>query len=479
MKSAIPENRARFSLGEIARLTQGTLIGSGSPDLMTEGVTTDSRGAVSGKLFVAIKGPRFDGHGFASHAVRKGACAILVEGDLGEIGIPAVRVRSSVEALLALAAAHRRSWGGKLAAVAGSAGKTTTRSAVGGALSAVAPGAIHAVCGNLNNAIGLSMVLLGLESTHRYAVVEIGTNALGEVRTLARAAEPSLGIVTLIGLEHTEGLGRIEDIEQEEGSLFEVLGPEAAALANSDDPRAVSQLERGLARVQLRYGFAPTADYRILERAPGELGPSRIRIARPAGGELSVTCPLLGRAGAYALAAGVAAAETLSGERLSATGLEAALLSPELIEPGRLVPIMLRNGAVLIDDTYNSNPASLLSSVSAAAEIARARAARLWLVLGEMRELGEDSPRLHREAGESLVDIGAERVLAVSGDARWLLEPFEKASTQTDFVPDVEHAVSVLSAEIKKGDVVLIKASRGVRAERIVEALLRDFGRAV
>lgn len=478
MKSVIPENTAHFSLGEIARVTLGTLTSETAKNLSIEGVTTDSRNAVSGKLFVALSGEHFDGHLFASQAVRKGARALLVERDLGEVGIPAVRVASTRLALLALAGYHRRRWAGRLVAVAGSAGKTTTRFAVGVALSALAPGEVHSVPGNLNNAIGLSLVLLGLEAQHRFAVAEIGTNAPGEVRSLSLAAEPDLGIVTLIGLEHTQGLGRLEEVEREEGSLFEALLREAAALGNGDDPRVLRQLERAQGRVRLRYGFGEGLEYRILERSLGQLGPSRIRLGRPGRDELILTCPLLGRPGAYALAAGVAAAETLSGEALSAARLDAAFAGVEVGEPGRLVPILLGNGAVLIDDTYNSNPASMPSSVGAAAEIARARVGRLWLVLGEMRELGEDSPRLHRETGEKLVDFGAVRVLAVGGDARWLLEPFERAQVATAFLPDAEQARECLAGQLSSGDVVLVKASRGVHAERIVDALIQEYGRA-
>jgi len=478
VKSTIPENTARFSLEEIARVTGGLLSGSSEGAAAVAGVTTDTRGAIAGKLFVALSGERFDGHAFASHAVRGGARALLAERDLGEIGVPVVRVGSTLAALAALAAHHRRRWAGRLAAVAGSAGKTTTRSAIGAALEAVAPGAVHSAPGNLNNAIGVPLVLLALEPRHRCAVVEIGTNARGEVRQLTRAATPDVGVLTVIGLEHTQGLGTLDDVETEEGSLFQALDSGAVALGNADDPRVVRQMARAGASRKCAYGFAEGADYRILDRAPAELGPARIRLARPTRPELVVDWPLLGRPGAYALAAGVAAAELLTGGEVVAGELQSASARAGIGEPGRLVPIRLGNGAVLLDDTYNSNPASLASSVEAAAELARARGRRLVLVLGEMRELGDDSPRLHRESGEELVEFGAARVVAVSGDARWLLEPFERARVTTDFVADAEQAARLLVDGISPDDVVLVKASRGVRAERIVEALLRHYGRA-
>jgi UDP-N-acetylmuramoyl-tripeptide--D-alanyl-D-alanine ligase len=475
MKSAIPENNAAFSLEEIARVTGGTLSGKGEPRV--QGVATDSRSPIAGKLFVALSGERFDGHVFTSAAVRSGATALLVERDLGEVGVPVVRVGSTLAALGALAQHHRRRSGVKLVAVAGSAGKTTTRSAVALALEALAPGKVHNARGNLNNAIGVPMVLLGIDAAeHRFAVVEIGTNHPGEVEALARLAEPDAAVLTVIGLEHTEGLGDLDRIEAEEGSVFSALAAGGVAIGNGDDPRVARQLERVAGR-RLRYGFAEGLEYRIVERDVGELGPSRVRLARLGRVELAVRWPLLGRPGTYALAAGVAAAEAVANEALTAAALEAACARVPLGEPGRLVPVALRSGAVVLDDTYNANPASLESSVATAAEIARARGGRLVLVLGEMRELGDDSPRLHREAGAALVGFSPDEVIAVSGDARWLLEPFERAGVCCVFVPDSAAAAARLAGQIGARDVVLVKASRGVRAEAIVSALIEGHGR--
>lgn len=476
MKSTIPENRARFSLAEVARITGGTLSGSG--DAVVEGVATDSRVPIDGKLFVALTGERFDGHVYASAALRSGATALLVERDLGAPRVPTVRVASTLEALGKLGTAHRRRSGARVVAVAGSAGKTTTRSAIGAALEAAAPGRVHCVPGNLNNAVGVPLVLLALGEQHRFAVVEIGTNAPGEVLALARIAEPDAAVLTLIGLEHTAGLGDIDRIEAEEGSLYAALSAEGVAIGNGDDARVARQLGRAPASTKLRYGFGEGLEYRILERTPGELGPSRVRLARMGREELSVTVPWIGRPGAYAVAAAVAAAEAVTGVTLSAAELEAAFERNARAEPGRLVPLRLANDAVVLDDTYNSNPASLASSVAAAAEIARARGGRLLLVLGEMRELGEDSPRLHREAGEALVDAGAALVVAVGGDARWLLEPFERAHVATLFALDAQTAAPHVVRALAPRDVVLVKASRGVRAERVVEALLETYGSA-
>src|SRR5690606_18874538 len=211
----LPENTANFRIDEIAAITGGTLTGAGSG--VVTGVVTDTRTATLGKLFVALVGDRYDGHDFVHAALRGGARALLVERDIGDAPVPVVRVGSTLRALGALAREHRTRWGGHLVAVVGSAGKTTTRGAIAAALDAVAPGAAHFAAGNLNNAIGVPLVLFGLGAHHRYAVAEIGTNAPGEVAELARIAQPNTGVLTLVGLEHTAGLGSLDAIEDEEG----------------------------------------------------------------------------------------------------------------------------------------------------------------------------------------------------------------------------------------------------------------------
>ncbi len=475
MASAIPANRARFTLGEVAALTSGTL--SGAAEDVIEGVVTDSRVDATGKLFVALPGEHYDGHAFVTAALRAGARALLVERDVGKVTVPVVRVASSYAALGALARGHRARWAGRLVAVAGSAGKTTTRSAIGAALSALAPASVHSAPGNLNNRVGVPFVLLGLEARHRYGVVELGTNALGEVAELTRMAAPDVAVLTLIGLEHSEGLGGLEQIAEEEGSLFSELGPRASAIGNADDARVSERLQRARVAQRLSYGFVESASYRVLERRLVSAHAQRVLLTRPARPPLEVVCPLLGRPGAYALAAAVAVAEALGAGELGGEQLAAALREGAG-EPGRLVPVELANGALLLDDSYNSNPASVTSSVSAAHELAQLRAGRLLLVLGEMRELGEDSPRLHRESGADIAGFGAALAIGVGGDARWLLEPLAEHGTPTQFASETALALPALIEALRPGDVVLVKASRGVRAERIVEALIARFGRA-
>ena len=180
---------------------------------------------------MALSGEHFDGHRFAGEAERAGARALLVRrGSDVRAGVPVVEVDDTLAALGALARLHRKRWGGVLVAVAGSACKTTTRSAVAAALEAVLPGAVHAVAGNLNNRVGVPMVLFGLCPEHGAAVVEIGTNATGEVRELVQVAAPNIGVLTLIDVEHSEGLGSLDEIEEEEGALLRSLPKTGVAI---------------------------------------------------------------------------------------------------------------------------------------------------------------------------------------------------------------------------------------------------------
>ncbi len=471
MTQALPANRARFSLAEVGRITNGTL--QGAADARVEGVVTDSRGDVSGRLFVALTGERYDGHAFVEAAVAAGAHGLLLERDVGDVPVPTVRVASTADALLALAAAQRRRFAGRVLAVAGSAGKTTTRSAISLLLTALCPGAVHFSPGNFNNRIGVPLVLLGLSAEHRLGVLEVGTNHPGEVAELTQLVAPDISILTLIGLEHTEGLGTLDDIEIEEGSALRELDARSVALANVDDERVARQLANSPSRRRVGYGFGPAAAYRVLERRPGKNGGSELRIARPAAEPLALHCGLLGRAGAYAVACAIAAAEI---------ALDRALLADEVAdvfahgaEAGRLSPLLLTQDVLLLDDTYNSNPASLSSSVAAAAELGRLRGGRLVLVLGEMRELGSDSARLHREAAAAIADCGAELVFGIGGDAQQFLPAFAERA-ETCFAEDAESAALPVADRVRDRDVVLIKASRGVRAERVVAELVRRRG---
>jgi UDP-N-acetylmuramoyl-tripeptide--D-alanyl-D-alanine ligase len=482
MATPIPANTARFTLAEVVQATGG-VCRRGAPELVVEGVTTDSRGDAAGRLFVALSGEHFDGHRFAAAAVSAGARALLVKKgtalDVSDAAV--VEVDDTLLALGALARFHRRRWGGTLVAVAGSAGKTTTRSAIAAALEAVLPGAVHSVAGNLNNRIGVPMVLFGLSAGHGAAVVEIGTNSTGEVRELTRVASPNVGVLTLIDVEHAEGLGSLDDIEEEEGALLRSLLKTGTAIANGDDERVVRQLVGSNARKKISYGTRGAVDYRIERRESVGLTASRVTLERPRGRgreTIALEVPLFGLPGALALAAAVAVADRVAARSVPLDRLSSAFARGAIGEPGRLRPLELGDHTVVLDDSYNANPASVRAAVAAARELADDRAARLVLVLGEMRELGAQSAEQHDLVGRDIGESGAAALVAVGGDAERFVPPARAVGVDAAFAADAERAVDAVLARVRPGDVVLVKASRGVKAERIVEALVRAKGRA-
>jgi UDP-N-acetylmuramoyl-tripeptide--D-alanyl-D-alanine ligase len=474
MSAPLPVNRVELSLTEVVSATGGELCGG---DANIRGISTDSRGDLTGALFVALVGERFDGHDFVAKAAERGAAALLIERDVAT-KLPTVKVKSTLAALGALGARRRRDWGGKVVAVAGSAGKTTTRAALSALLEALEPAAVHYARGNFNNLIGVPLVLLSLAEQERLAVVELGTNRPGEVEALTKMSAPDLGVLTLIGYEHTEGLGDLDGVELEEGALFAHLGA-GIAVGNADDERVARQLARASGR-RVSYGQGADADYRFRVLALSANG-SDLEVGRRfAGREVTTRFRIsaLGEAGAYAACAALAAGETLLEREISSETLTAAFASAVASEAGRLCPVELTGGILLLDDTYNANPESVESSLETARQLADLRQAPLVLVLGEMRELGALSASLHRRIGQAAAAQRPELLVGVAGDARWLCEAAREHGVTCEFAPDSEAAAELLLARLPAPAVVLIKASRGVRAERVVELLIAAKGRA-
>ncbi|MEZ4227419.1 MAG: UDP-N-acetylmuramoyl-tripeptide--D-alanyl-D-alanine ligase [Polyangiaceae bacterium] len=478
MATPIPENQARFEVSEILALTSGRLLG-GAKDVVCRGVTTDSRRDVAGSLFVALSGESFDGHEFIAAVVNAGAVAALVERDVSvPPGAVVIQVSSTLSALGALAREHRRRWAGRLVAVAGSAGKTTTKASIAAALQTRQPGAVHAISGNLNNRVGVPMVLLALEASHRAAVVEIGTNCPGEVPVLSRIVEPDVAVLTLVAIEHSEGLGDLDAIEREEAGVFEGLRPGGIAVANRDDARAWRSATAAAAARVVGYGADAAADFCLTERTTLDASHSRLRVTRPRGPAVEFTAPVVGAPAALALAAAVAVADVWDEQPVVAAELAQALGSSAVLESGRMRPVPLASGALVLDDTYNANPASVVAALRTAQEIAAARGAPLLLVLGEMRELGALSEREHRQLGADIARSGARALVAVAGDARHYLPSALAAGMDAVFCADSDAALGEVRARLTASSVVLVKASRGVRAERIVQALSEGNGRA-
>jgi len=476
MATAIPPNEARFTLRELAVAT-GAVFES-SQDRTIRGISTDSRIGVEGKLFIALSGERFDGHAFVQDAVANGAAAVLVErGELPELPVPVLRAPSSLCALGDIAQLHRQKWPGRLVAVAGSAGKTTTRVAIETVLRSVLGDRVHATPGNLNNLVGVPMTLLGLTEQHEYAVVEVGTNFPGEVARLSAICSPNAAVLTLIGLEHTEGLGDLDGVEQEEGQVFKALEAGGIAVGNGDDPRVNSQLSQAMHAVRsVTFGCHSDLDYRTEHRVADALDRTLVTVhrrERVGGSTVALETRLLGLPGAMAVTAAVAVADVF-GVSIDVERTNAALMRSDLGETGRLKAHSFPDGTVVLDDSYNANPPSMLSSIALANELARRRSSRLILVLGEMLELGQHSEREHTQLGTQLGRVA--QLIAVGEQAELLHRSAEANSKKSELVPNAEAAARHLLRVIQPGDIVLVKGSRGVRLEIVVESVIAQKG---
>ncbi|TKD12314.1 UDP-N-acetylmuramoyl-tripeptide--D-alanyl-D-alanine ligase [Polyangium fumosum] len=480
MGTPIPTNQAFFQAIDLIQIVEGELLYNRSLFLLgsVQGVSTDTRTITPGGLFVALKGESFDGHDYLAQAAEKGARAALVEQPVDDVpGLTLMRVRSTIDALGALARAHVATWRSrgkgdrKIVAITGSAGKTTTRTATAALLDRLFPDAVHATRGNLNNQVGVPMVLLGLED-HKYAVVEMGMNRPGEITSLAAMAQPDVAIVTLVAAAHVEGCGSIEGVAREKGALFRSLSPKGIAVGNGDDARVVAEMEGTPAAHRVRYGTGDGVDLRIVERRPDGFSSSRVTLARPDGSSFWFRTPLIGEAGAYACAAAVAAAEALTGEHLTSQIVEEAFALADVGGGGgRLVPRQLARDVIVIDDSYNANPASSSASIRTAAELARDAGRRLVLVLGAMYELGHESARGHDDVGRVAAASGAALVIAVNGDARRIADRASEAGIPARFFETSVDAAPAVALSVQPGDLVLVKGSRGVGTERIVRAL--------
>lgn len=481
MATPLPRNAAKFGLDELATVTGGALVRRGAAREVT-GVITDSRHAAPGTCFVALSGDRFDGHAFAAAVADAGAAALVVERDVeAPASVAVVRVPSTLDALGALAHAHvsglRKGRLRTVIGVTGSVGKTTTKEMLAAALAEGRPtGAVRATEGNLNNRIGVPMTLLALDERVEIAVIEMGMNLPGEIAKLAAIAEPDLGIVTAVAAAHTEGVGSLEGVAVEKSSLLRALAPGAlGAIAPADD----EAIEPMLAQVRApltRVGRHEAADVRLVERAVGRTG-TTLTVAldprvcpEPEARRFSASLALLGGGAAHDAAVTLAAAAILGG--LPAVKRAATALARLAPTPGRLALREGTRGSVLLDDSYNASPRAVENALEAAAELARHTGGRLVAVLGDMLELGDLEAECHARVGETAARLGTSLLVACGPRMRAAAE--EARELGCDFVlveADPLGAVAPVRAFVQANDVILVKGSRGMAMERVVDAL--------
>ena len=452
-------------LSELAATTQGLLHGA---DREFGRVIQDTRKLGSGDLFIAIKGERYDGHEFVAQAERMGAAGALVARRV-DSKLPQVVVEDTRRALGIYAAHWRRRFELPLIGVTGSNGKTTVKEMLASILRR--RGATLATRGNMNNDIGMPLTLLELDTSHRAAVIEMGTNHPGEIEYLARLAAPTVGVVTNAGPAHLEFLGSVDGVAREKGAIFACTAENGMAVINADDSHADQWRQTAGRRRVSTFGFSEHADFRPLPRLiePSAGGGWHFHLVCPAG-ETDVAVSLPGRhnvANALAAAAAaVAAGATLDEVR--------AGLAEAPATTGRLIAGEGWNGSRLIDDTYNANPLSL----RAAMEFAVATGGRAWLVLGDMGELGDAAAALHTECGAEARALGIERLFTLGPMSRHAADAF---GTGARWFDELAPLVRTLKTELAPGVSLLVKGSRSMRMERVVEALKLQpsAGRAV
>lgn len=448
----------KLPLARVAEFVSGT--GQFDPNAVAQGYSIDSRSLQPGELFFAVKGERLDGHDFVAQALDMGAVAAVVAADrLAAFPSPSqlIAVEDTLAALQTLAASVRRTWGKPVVGITGSAGKTTTKEAIAHLLATRFR--VHKSEGNLNNHFGLPLMLLRLQPEHEMAVIEMGMSHLGEIRDLARIAQPEMGVVTCVAPVHLEFFKSVAEIARAKRELVESLPASGTAVLNADD-EYVSQFGRGFAGKVVTFGVKDPATVRA-ERIElrGARGSAFEIVA--GGSREPASLPLVGAHNIPNALAGVAVAME-AGIPLVEAAAALADLSPAE-KRGQLIEV---GGATVINDCYNSNPKALDAMVDALLALS---AQRRIVVAGEMLELGPTGPELHRECGRRMAKSGVNVLLGVRGAAEHMVDEARKAGLRAEFIATSEEAGEWLAREARSGDAVLLKASRGVRLEKALE----------
>ncbi len=441
-------------LGEIARAVGGVLQGpAGCEVFLANHVTIDSRTVRPGSLFAALPGERTDGHAFVAAAQKAGAVCALVERETVSEGCT-IRVDNVAAALGRLAKWYREQFNIPVVAITGSVGKTTTKDMIASVLGQRFQ--VLKTQGNLNNHLGVPLTLLSLEPGHQAAVIEMGMSGLGEIAYLSSLAQPDVAVITNVGISHIEKLGSRENILKAKCEIFRHLKPGGTAIVNADDemlPRA----EWLIPARRLWYGVENPADVYASGVESRGLAGSTCTIHTP-GGEFPVTVPM---AGTHMVL-----------NALAATGVGLVLgLGPNEIKAGieTFTPTQMRMtvertpaGLTVINDAYNANPVS----TKAALDVLAREDSRKVAILGDMYELGQFGPEMHREVGEYAASLGLQLVLCVGELSKYTAEGSEGKYFATQ-----EELWQALPELLRPGDVILVKASRGMHLEKTVEKL--------
>jgi UDP-N-acetylmuramoyl-tripeptide--D-alanyl-D-alanine ligase len=451
----------RLPLSRVAEFLAAT--GEFDHKAIAHAYSIDSRTILPGELFFAVKGERMDGHDFVPQALEKSAVAAVVRKDqLARYPVKArlLAVDDTLVALQTLGAAVRRLWGKPLIGVTGSTGKTTTKEAIAHVLSSRFR--VLKSEGNFNNHFGLPLMLLKIEPEHEAAVIEMGMSHPGEIAALAKIAQPEIGVVTNVAPVHLEFFKSVAEIARAKYELIEALPASGTAILNADD-EYVSQFGGDFHGKVVLYGLHATAGVRAENIEP--LGTSGSAFDVVAGGRREkATLPLVGTHNIYNALAAVAV-----GLERGLSPSEAVTALATLAPPDKRGAVLQLGNITIINDCYNSNPKALDAMVDT---LAAMPAKRRIVVAGEMLELGPSGEELHRRSGQYMSEKGIDILVGVRGLAQRMVEAASRAGMKAEFVATPEEAGEWLVRETRDGDLVLLKASRGVRLERALEAVV-------
>ncbi len=440
------------TLAQAAKLMNGNLEGT---DAKFRGVTTDTRKLEAGELFFALQGPNFDGAAFVEAAASKGACGAVVPAAV-DADIPVIVVADTLRALGMLAAAWRRQMPATVIGITGSNGKTTLKEMLASCLSLSA--STLATQGNLNNEIGVPLMLAKLGAEHRYAVIEMGANHAGEIARLTALVQPQIVAITNAAPAHLEGFGSLEGVARAKGEILTGDVPPQAVILNADDDYFPYWSSLVPASRVTSFGVAPKADFRASDVYATESG-SVFTLHTP-NGELQIALPLFGAHNVLHACAAAAIASSLEIESdLIRRGLEN-------VKPvtGRLQPVQSVSGDTLYDDSYNANPVSVV----AAAKFLAAQPGTSWLVLGDMAELGDNAAELHASVGRDLKLVGIDHLAATGELCRHTVEAF---GDDAHWFASQDQLIDMLRQSLDGSNNVLVKGSRSMGMERVVAAL--------
>jgi UDP-N-acetylmuramoyl-tripeptide--D-alanyl-D-alanine ligase len=463
----------KFLLDDVLKATTGNLI-AGASGKTFYGISTDSRLVKKGNLFIALKGEKFDGHDFVNQALQQGAAGVVVSDskvsqDLMDKSVAVIKVADTLIAFGDLAHEWRKRFPITVIGLTGSSGKTTTKEMIAAIIGRKKN--ILKTEGNLNNLIGLPQTIFRLTAEHELAILEMGTNTRGEIKRLTQIAVPDIGLITNVGPAHLAGFGSMEAVREEKGDLFFNMSPSGTITVNIDDKAVAICAERWTGR-KITFSMSPNADVTVKDiKINGIKGMSFNLII----GE-NIQKVEMKIVGLHHVNNAMAAAATGL-----AVGMDIKTIAEGLAEfrpfSGRMEMVKLRNGSFLLDDSYNANPASVREALMTLKDLKIHHNG--YVFLGDMLELGAESEEMHRKIGMLIATIGINALFLQGDFSRVTAAGAMEGGLLPEnifFLSGADNGINYLKENLKKGDWILVKGSRGMKMEKIVGQICENFG---